>query len=373
MISRFKKTISVLLLLSVATAFFVTSCSKDDEKEESTTAATTTTAAPTETPTPSPSPTSTPTPTPSPSPTPTPSPLYIEDEHIHNYLLVGIDSRVVSMSNSGGGDRSDIIMILSLDDVNKTVKLMSIARDSYAEIPGKRGTKINAAMAYGGIDLLRETVELHLRIKIDGYAFINFFKSADLIDAAGGVYVDVSEAEAYSEGGLNHNLRELGFDDQQISSTGYMLLNGNQAVAYSRIRKIDSDFMRSQRQVEILRNLFSRFNEMSDSSKLNFALAAYNCIKTDLSIDDLKMIATEFMPSLDSKQIYYLQLPIEGCSNQGTYGGEWSIRCNWNAMIPYIQDYLYGRRQEVEPAPDISNAPDLEKCPTDLKVEDLLK
>ena len=148
--NRSKKAITMLLAVIMSAAFVVSSCGGKEEKKE-TTVTTTETAAPTSTPTPTPTPTSTPTPTPTPIPTPMPD--FIDNEHVHNFLLIGIDSRSTEYAtNSGAGDRSDIIMIMSVDDENNTIKLMSVARDSYAIIPGKgnnKGTKINAAMSSG--------------------------------------------------------------------------------------------------------------------------------------------------------------------------------------------------------------------------------
>ena len=94
----------------------------------------------------------------------------IQDEPIKNFLLIGIDSRSKSYSSDGKGDRSDITMVMSIDSKNGTIKLISIPRDTYAYFPGYSNPhKINAAMSYGGPELLQATVENCLRIKIDGY------------------------------------------------------------------------------------------------------------------------------------------------------------------------------------------------------------
>ena len=68
-----------------------------------------------------------------------------------------------------------------------------------------------------------------------------------------------------------------------------------------------------------------------------------------------------------------MQLPIEGCFYSGMYGDEWSIRPNWNAMIPYVQEFFYGETTDFDPVPDISNSPSIESCPSDLDIDDLLR
>ena len=98
----------------------------------------------------------------------------IEEEHIHNFLLIGIDSRSRKYTEDGTGSLADVIMVMSVDDNEGTIKLVTIQRDCYAYVPGHTNPmKINAAMSYGGPDLLSAVVENHLRIVLDGYAYVN--------------------------------------------------------------------------------------------------------------------------------------------------------------------------------------------------------
>ncbi|MBO4637921.1 MAG: LCP family protein [Clostridiales bacterium] len=298
----------------------------------------------------------------------------IEEEHIHNFLLIGIDSRSTRYNESGTGALADVIMVMSVDNEAGTIKMISVARDDYAYVPGySRPMKINAAMSYGGPELLQATVERSLRINIDGYAFVNFYNMAGVIDAVGGVYCDVTGAELYGDGGLNMCLDELGYGDQHVDQTGYIWLNGRQAVAYARIRKIDTDYKRSERQVEVLRSLLSQFLNLSLTGKMAAMDDILGMISTNISPDEITDYAIEFLPSLRNVEIQYLQLPIQGCFNSGMYGGEWSIRPNWNAEIPYVQEFFYGEVTEFDPVEDIPSSPALENCPTDLVIEDLLR
>ncbi|MBR6880583.1 MAG: LCP family protein [Clostridiales bacterium] len=296
-----------------------------------------------------------------------------EEDSIHNFLLIGIDSRSPKYSDGGIGGLADVIMVMSINEETGSIKMISIARDCYAHIPSMRDQKINAAMSRGGAELLKATIEGNLRLKIDGYAFVNFYHMAEVIDSVGGVYCDVTSTEAYGTGGLNHNLRELKYDDLQINQTGYIWLNGKQAVAYARIRKIDSDYKRSERQVEVLRSLLDQFMKLSVTGKAAALEDILELIATNIPSSDIRSYALDFLPSLKNVSIEYMQLPIEGCFYSGMYGDEWSIRPNWNAMIPYVQKFFYGKTIDFDPVDDISSSPSLDKCPKDLKIEDMLK
>ncbi len=302
------------------------------------------------------------------------------EDDIHNFLLIGIDSRSRNYNESGTGGLSDVTMVMSVNSTQGTIKLISIARDSYVHVPGySYGMKINAAMSRGGPDVLCATVEDSLRINIDGWAYVNFYHMAEIIDAVGGVYCDVSSSELNSEGGLNWNLAEvnnltgLPASQDAVTNTGYIWLNGRQAVAYARIRKVDSDYKRSERQVEVLRSLMDQFISLSVAGKVAAMDDILSAITTNIPIDQIQNYALNFLPSVNNISIQYMQLPIQGCFYSGMYGDEWSIRPNWNAMIPYVQEFFYGETTEFDPVPDISNSPALSSCPTDLDLEELMK
>lgn len=301
-------------------------------------------------------------------------------DNIHNFLLIGIDSRSRNYNETGTGGLSDVTMVMSVNSTQGTIKLISIARDCYVHVPGySNPMKINAAMSLGGPDILCATVEDALRINIDGWAYVNFYHMAEIIDAVGGVYCDVSSSELNSEGGLNWNLAEvnnltgLPASTDAVTNTGYIWLNGRQAVAYARIRKIDSDYKRSERQVEVLRSLMNQFIALSPTGKLSAMDDILSAITTNIPMDDIQNYALNFLPSVNNIEIQYMQLPIEGCFYSGMFGDEWSIRPNWNGMIPYVQEFFYGETTQFDPVPNINNSPALENCPTDLNIDDLLR
>lgn len=302
----------------------------------------------------------------------------IESDDISNFLLIGIDSRARSYSEDGTGALADVIMIMSINSTEGTVKLISIARDSYVYVPGySNPMKINAAMSRGGPELLQLTIENTLRLDLNGYAYVNFHNMANVIDAVGGVYVYASSSEVYGQGGLNTNLAEInaiqGLDPayQAVNNTGNIWLNGRQAVAYARIRHIgNGDYERSERQVEVLRSLMDSFMNMGLASKATVIDDILSCITTNISEQDITEYALDFLPSITNLEMQYLQLPLDGFFNSGMYGGEWSIRNNWNETIPYVQEFFYGETVPFDLVPEIPSSPSPDSCPDDFSLAD---
>ena len=294
----------------------------------------------------------------------------VEEEHIHNFLLIGIDSRSKDYTKDGSGNLADVIMVMSVDDSKGTVKLVTVQRDLYAYFPGyKNPQKINASMTYGGPTLLSKVVENHLRLKLEGYAFVNFYHMEQVIDAVGGIDLHVTKNEVFTaEGGLNALLREqnhiLGVPDDTYVLTEYgdLHLNGRQAVAYSRIRKVgNGDYGRSQRQINVLNQLLYRYTHMGKKAQLTALDDILRMIATDISADEIEKYAFDFLPKIADLKLETLSVPIEGCYKEGTFSdfrkGEWSIRADWNAMIPYVQEFLYGETFTVDKVPEIPGAP----------------
>lgn len=296
-----------------------------------------------------------------------------EFDYIHNILLIGTDSRAKSYTEDGSGNLADVIIIMSINENENTIKMMSIARDNYVYIPGYSDPqKINTAMVYGGPELLMITIENSLRIELDEYAFVNFYHMEKIVNAVGGVYVNVSEEERTSvEGGLNELIREqnlkFGSEETQyfIETAGSQLLNGRQAVAYSRIRKVgNGDFGRSKRQIEVLESLLKQFNKLSISKKLDAVETIASQIFTNITRDKVEWYAFTFLANYSSTEFEYLQLPLEGFSNQGMYSdfakGQWSIRPDWNGMIPSVQEFIFGETFPVDPVREIPGAPEVQ-------------
>ena len=297
----------------------------------------------------------------------------IEEEHIHNFLLIGIDSRSKKYTENGTGSLADVIMVMSVDDNEGTIRLVTIQRDCYAYVPGHTNPmKINAAMSYGGPNLLKKVVENHLRIVIEGYAYVNFYNMEKVIDAVGGIDLEVTKSEVFHEpGGLNSNLREqnnlVGDPPEKyvLSTSGMVHLNGRQAVAYSRIREVGNGvYGRTERQVKVLNELLKEFSNLGTTSKLAALEDILDMVATDISRDDVEKYAFDFLPEVRNMKIETLGIPIDGYCREGMFSdvraNEWSIRPDWNGMIPIVQEFLYGETTEFDEVPEIPKAPKVE-------------
>ena len=210
---------------------------------------------------------------------------------VTNLLLLGIDAR--TMKERG---RSDSMIIVTINKKNKTIKLSSLLRDTAVTIPGrdKNGdgqddyAKLNAAYAYGGFNLLSKTIEQNFRLKIDKYVGGNFVVFPIAVDAMGGIdiYMTAKEASKVCAPGQKLEDWERGFKKIGTESKVYHL-NGYQALQYSRIRHIDSDFNRTGRQRKVIEQLIVKAKTMSFGTLNTILNQVLPQVATNMSGDEL--------------------------------------------------------------------------------------
>lgn len=152
-----------------------------------------------------------------------------------NIALLGIDSRQDTYNE---GNRSDCIIIASINDKTKEIRLVSVYRDTYLELTGRSLDKATHAYSYGGPTLTLSTLNTNLDLDITEFVTVNFNSVQEIVDALGGVTITVTNEEATQISG--------------ISSAGTYNLNGEQALTYARIRKIDSDYKRTERMRNVI-------------------------------------------------------------------------------------------------------------------------
>ena len=212
-----------------------------------------------------------------------------------NIALFGVDSR---SGDLGKGTRSDTIMIASINEDTGDVKLCSVYRDTYMNLGNDTYNKCNAAYGKGGPEQAINMLNMNLDLNIKDYVTVGFDGLIETIDALGGVYIDVSDAEikhlnnyqismvGTTTDGKTFTATE-GKDYQAVTQSGYQLLNGLQATAYCRIRYVGDDFMRAQRQRTVLAAVMD-VAKKAPVSKLNDILnGAVSNISTSLDIDDM--------------------------------------------------------------------------------------
>ena len=186
--------------------------------------------------------------------------------------------------------RADSIMIFTVDMENKQLKLTSILRDSYVPIEGHGNDKINHAYAYGGAELMLSTINQNYNMNITEYVVLDFKDVATLIDAVGGLDLEITEEERASVNGI---ARGMGYNGAEISSAGFVHLSGLQVTAYARIRKIDDESARSGRQREVIQKLLDKLLERDIFEYPKLLHDFLPQLETTLSIGELTSAALD--------------------------------------------------------------------------------
>ena len=176
----------------------------------------------------------------------------VQENGVINILLIGNDSR-----EDGEDGRSDAMILVSVSSKTGKILFTSLLRDIYVSIPGHDDNRLNAAYSIGGPELLMQTVEENFDIPVNRYVLVNFDAFAGVVDAVGGVDLDLTNDEVKW---VNAYLNEYNLLHGQDIKTGYMdenasgnlHLNGPQALAYTRNRKIGTDFGRTERQRKVI-------------------------------------------------------------------------------------------------------------------------
>ncbi|SCH19204.1 LCP family protein [Romboutsia sp. 1001713B170207_170306_H8] len=247
-------------------------------------------------------------------------------EGITNILLVGVDG-----DNIDRGNRSDAMIILTIDSNNNDIRLTSLARDTYVNIPGHSTEKLTHAYAYDGPSLLIQTIKENFGISIDKYAAVNFNSFINIINELGGVQIDISEAEVSQIDGINE--------------AGTQALTGEQALAYSRIRYIDSAYQRDNRQRTVLQALYNKLTNVSNDELLDIANTLFRYTKTNMTPMEIISVGTQAIKIKDT-DFDQLEFPLEGhrndtmINNEKGWVIEWEEEYNKKALNDFIFNYI---------------------------------
>lgn len=250
-------------------------------------------------------------------------------EHVYNILLIGNDSRD---RNTLG--RSDSMIILSINEESHEIILTSIMRDCYVAIPGYGNNRINAAYAWGGPDLLIQTIEENFKIKIDTYIGVNFFTFKDAVDILGGVDVTVDDTEA--------QLINKGVEGSKLMGGGTYRLNGDQALYYSRIRYYgNADYQRTERQRTILNQMFKQVRGCSLSELNNLLNALLPEVTTNIKEGELITLLLDFYSNYKDYDILQCRVPCDGTIQDLVINGAMVLGVDFQANINYMRENIY--------------------------------
>jgi len=254
-----------------------------------------------------------------------------------NILLIGVDS--IREEQQG---RSDAMMLVRADPEGGGLRLVSFLRDLYVTIPEVGKTRLNAAYLHGGEELLKETLYQNFGVTVDRTVTVHFSMLADLVDQLGGVEIDVSEKElAQLNGILADYNAAYGLSGDRVMEAGLQRLNGKQALCYSRIRKMDSDFQRTSRQQAVIAAMVRQAGQMSRWELLMLAIQNLPKVKTDLSFGDI----TQLLPlvaNLDGLQMETAHVPFEGAYRDETISGMMVLTPDLATNREKLHAFLYG-------------------------------
>ena len=254
-------------------------------------------------------------------------------KNVVNVLLIGADSR--KGTNTGN---TDVMMLVSLNKKTKQIKLVSFMRDSYLYIEGKNNsycTKLNAAFSMGGPETLMNTIENNYKIEIDNFVMVNFESFKSIIEAMGGVTVDVKKYEA-NYANDRYKLSMPYGDD--------VTLNGKEALAFCRIRGCDADgdISRTRRQRSVINAMISRVKNASVSDLNNYLNALLPYIYTGFSKSEILSLG---MKAITNGWAFYdrseLQIPTNDTCQSGSMGS-WIWVVDYQQAAQILQNELYG-------------------------------
>ncbi|MDM8312079.1 LCP family protein [Clostridium cadaveris] len=248
-----------------------------------------------------------------------------ENEEVKNkkdvtsILLLGLDREEHA---------TDVNMVLTLDDDNKEIRLLSILRDSYIYYGEDKTNKLNYAINYGGVTNSIKTVNENYGTEIRDYILIDFDGVMNLVDAMGGVNVNLTSEEIpYIS--PNKNLK-----------SGNNVLSGKQALSYSRIRRIGTDFQRTQRQRNVINAMYSKVKSLSLGEMNKLLDVALNNVETSLSYGEILSLGQKII-SYGGKEIKQGRVPIDGTWHDD-YKELYYLMWDKEPNLKYIRDFIYG-------------------------------
>ena len=270
---------------------------------------------------------------------PSQPPEILQSEDIINIMLIGEDRRP-----GQGRQRSDSMILCSFNTKTNTITMISFLRDTYiAHIPGYWADKLNAAYAYGGINTMDQTFAAYFGVHIDAHVVIQFDGFEAVIDMLGGVDIELTKKEADH---LNTHPHLYGV--VWNLKVGMNHLNGKQALAYSRIRKIDMDAMRAKRQRTVLTALINAYKSKPLGEMLTLAsdilsteVNGHKMIQTDMNSNEVLSYVSQLFPMLATATINSQQIPAEGTYQSVDVGNVRSTKvCDFEANRKILQQIL---------------------------------
>lgn len=251
-----------------------------------------------------------------------------QGDHVINILLIGQDTE-------GGAvrARSDTMILVTFNTKAGTVTFTSFMRDAYVQIPGYKPNKLNHAYQYGGMKLLNETLKVNFGVEVDGDVEVNFDQFERIIDLLGGVDINLTEKEAW--------YMCLGPGKEWNLKPGVNRLNGVQALTYARIREIDSDYHRTQRQRTLLTALTNAYKNQPVDQMLALLEEIMGLVTTNMTDAQIWECGLKLIPMMSGIQVQNDRIPADGTFRQGSV----QVRPGLKGWFQYDIDFEANRQR----------------------------
>lgn len=285
-------------------------------------------------------------PIPSPQPTAPPEVEPRKEDYVYNILLMGVEALP-----QFGGERSDTMILVSINSKDKKIYMTSLMRDMYVPIPGYQDHRLNSAYSWGymaggvagGTTLLVDTVERLTHVKIDGYVRVGFDSFEWIVDRLGGVEITLTAEEAEYLKKTKYITKE----EYRNVVAGTQLMNGNQVLGYCRVRKVPtangtgSDFGRTERQRTVLTKIFEKYKESNPFTLLSVFNDCLPQVTTNISKEDMQdlmeMVVENRILNLES-----FRIPVSGTFSSVKIGGADMISVKWEKNRQDLHKKIFG-------------------------------
>lgn len=260
----------------------------------------------------------------------------LKNNYIQNIVLFGIDEA------EGTAGRSDCIVILTIDNKHKKIKLSSIIRDSYVVIPGKeKKDKVNHAYAFGGPQLALKTLNENFNLNLDKFIAVNFSSLPKIIDSIGGIELNITTDELKYINNYIENLNNLnGTTSPDITTSGLQKVDGTQALAYCRIRYTDGgDFERAHRHRIVLNQLFEKSKTLSINQYTTILNELLPLVHTNLEKSEILSLALD-LNSLRNETILQDRFPRDEDGNGKIIDGIYYYVFDPSSTVPKIHQFI---------------------------------
>ena len=252
----------------------------------------------------------------------------MQSDKVKNILLIGVDRR-----NEDENSRSDTMLLLSINTETKKILLTSFMRDSYVHKPGHKDAKLNAACTWVGAQLVMDTIEYNFNIKIDNYMLIDFAIFESVVDGLDGIEVEMTEKEAkYMRDAVHLSDIEAGESVE---------LDGEEALWYCRIRKLDSDFMRTKRQLKVMTAIIDKCTKTNPLKMYEILSSVIDEVETDMSAAKLTGISINALLRYLHYDIEQGSVPEKDTWENAKVNGQSVLRIDLGENIDYLKEFIY--------------------------------